>query len=271
MTTEPEVVETSKTTNKVLDSTAIEAKIEFALGKDDITDMLLEEHIEVLENQLKIADQEKEQCRLRFIDLEKEHDEYLISLFKKEFAKEIKFAKKYMGEIQAGVNTQNKFNLTPPKNVELISNTTQDYNGVQRRTKRPHKVHQSFNGFAASRGVVAYAKVYKDPDNTLNRGTNRNDKYTCEHATWDLKRNYSDDELKEMPTIKKLIENNEAYQLAQEKAAVLENDMNNIETSTKRAKAKLVRSLLSASEQGRQLLEKMPRMGDKLLLVDGNG
>lgn len=268
MNTEGEVVGKD---NKVLDATAIAAKIEFALGKDDITDMLVEEHIESIVARIKEAEQEREKHRLEYVELEKDYNDYLISMFKREFAKEIRAAKKYVGDIQISVNASSKTYLTHPKVFLLVSHATEDYNGVLRRSKRPHEHSRSVDGLCVSRGVSAWAAKHVDPNDTASKGTNRNTSYMAEHLSWRLDRNYSDDELNNVFIFKKLVKVSENWQSAQEKAAILDNELTNIETSTKRAKAKLVRSLLNASEQGRQLLAKMPNFGNKLLLVDGNG
>ena len=269
MTTEPEVVDTPKKDNKVLDSTAIAAKIEFALGKDDFTDMILEEHHEALETQLRTTEEELKALDKKMYELDQKHSAYLIGEFKKEFAKEIKSAKKYVGDVKIEVDsTCHKVRLNDPKQFKLSSYTARDeYSHKPRRTVEHFK---TVDGWCAYRGVYATVTTVKNPDN-VTYGTQSNVKFTHEKSEWTLRRNYSDAEVLSMPLVKELAELDKTRQDIRIKAYQLENDMANLEVSGKRAKSKLVRSLLSASEQGRQLLEKMPKMGSRLLLVDGNG
>jgi len=238
---------------EVLDSTSINAKVDFSLTKDDLTEMVLEERYEFLEDEYNRVNKQLRVHEKEMKELTDKHNDYIQSVAKKACSKRIKAAEKFFDAVAlSNINGGN--HIISPSTTCTYEIYEQDGYGSKRRRKVEKA--ERVNGWSVYNSVqfTVSSKKPKD-DDTINLGGGQ----------WSITKCFSDEEITEMPFVKKLIALDDARKKLQTQSTLLKVELANLETSGKRARAKMVKALLGASEQGRALLSKMPKMNNKLL------
>jgi len=251
MTKEPEV----------LDGTSISANVDFSLTKDDLTDMVLEDRFEVLEDQLNAVNKQIDGIKTEMRELDCQHEEHLKTLVKKAFDKRIKAAEKFFGqratfEVEPGP----RFYISKPDHI-LYVEYEQRFN-----SKRRSKVerHAQVDGWHVKSAAFVRVESYTDIEKQK-LAQQKTQLETFESGSWGATKRFTDEQVAKMPAIKKLVVLDERRKALVGQSTVLKTELSNLETAGARARAKMVRALLGASEQGRQLLAKMPTMNQNLL------
>lgn len=96
-------------------------------------------------------------------------------------------------------------------------------------------------------------------------GTSKTE-HPYESGKWEVKLKLDDSELELMSTAQRLKEINEKHVNLVKQRCEAESKLSNIETMGQRAKARMVRQVLSGSAQGRQLLQNIPKLDSSRLL-----
>ena len=245
---------------EVLDNTSINAKVDFSLSKDDLTDMVLEEKFEALEDQLEIFQKQYDELNTQMGVLTNEYNEQLLAKAKKGFDKKIKAAEKFFGkEAVVELSSNRATKISKHRTLRYIS--FEKRHGSSRRRKVEQ--HEQIEGCKVNAAVKATILAGKDPDKYRSDADNLGP--VSESGSWKISRRFSDEEVMKMPAIKKMLKLDEQRLNVKEQIILYKSELANLETSGKRARAKMVKALLGASEQGRALLGKMPRMNHNLL------
>lgn len=243
---------------EVLDSTSIKANVDFSLTKDDLTDMILEDRFEVLEDQLDAVCKRLLERNKEMAAIDEEHKELLISTATKALSKKIKAAEKFLGKAaEAQVSTHNYFTVAKRRQVKYVT-FEKNYNSSRRRKVEKWEELEGWRCFSQVDFGISFVEE-RDKDK------NRADGFEVAKGSWGLTKAFSQAEIEATPTYQKLIALDEERVALIEQKILLQIELDNLETSGKRARAKMVKALLSASEQGRQLLSKMPTMNQNLL------
>lgn len=241
---------------EVLDSTSINAKVDFSLTKDDLTEMVLEERFEALEDELDKTNKLREELVKRMDVIKKKHNERLMALVKKEFAKRIVAVKRFTGsEILCSIQNCRQYAVSSTDHF-TFQNFERTYDSKRRR-----KIEKS----ARTDGWTVPKSVSLQAASKTKQKECEEAKTSSENILWDLTRTFTDDEMVAMPLVQDLVALDSERKELSKQTVLLEAELSNLDTAGKRARAKMVKALLSASEQGRALLDKMPRMNPKLL------
>lgn len=262
MTKDPEIVGGEKSgKGSALDSTLINAKVEFTLSKEDLTDMVIDERQEALEDELKKT---KTALKKRVAEVAEQHKkakEQLMALAKKKLAKQVKSVEKLFGAearfTAVGLGNSSYLILNEQLMIE-----SERYVGTSGPTRRKKMENQKYIGPTTFPKNVQ-ATVYVPKDNMFY--VEDTGEATSYSGTWVADVRFAVDELLAIPAVAKLKDMDGERQQMEKKVILLEDEISNLDTLSKRARAKMVRSLLGASDQGKQILKLMPNMDQKLL------
>jgi predicted nucleic acid-binding Zn-ribbon protein len=247
MTTKPEI----------LDSTSINAKVDFSLTKDDLTEMVLEERFEALEDMLNDTNKQLDKLREQMGELEVKHNEHIVAVAKKCFSSRIKSAEKFLGN-KATHSTTNFGGRHCVSSTVYFSYEEYELGFNSQRRRKVEKTESCY-GWSVCKSVTFYVS-----SNTKEVKQNKHHA-KIEHGQWSATRTFTNEEMAKMPFVKKLVAIDDKRKELMKESTLLRTELSNLETSGKRARAKMVKALLSASTQGQQLLAKMPKMNHKLL------
>lgn len=233
---------------EVLDNTLINAKVEFSLTKDDLTDMVLDEREELLENRLDTIKKTIGDVSKKLANLSEKQKDAILKFGKQKLTKKIKFAEKFTG-VKAKYEITYFVNQFATETVEFKYDIFEkNYKNRRRKTEKTEWIH----GHRLYNKMHVYCAILnKEPFN--------------ECSKWESSVEVSLKEVMAMPIIKEIIKADNEHKKLVKEYKLLEAELTNLDTAGKRARSKMVRALLNASEQGRQLLSKMPKINHNLL------
>ena len=244
---------------EVLQSTSISTEVAFKLDKEDISDMVIEERCEILEEHLSALQKQRKQVKKEHDALLKKHDDALVKLVKKELASKVKVLEKF-SKLTAEYETGGNINIVDPEYVEQVKYVKN--NGAGRRR------YEKSILLGELAGISNTVDVEIRPKNLDNRAyiylsvAEINE----ELFLWKENRTFNKEELLGMKSVQDVIAVNKQLVELDRQILPIESELSNVETSSRRAKAKIVRQLLNNTDEGKRILGKVPTLNSTLSL-----
>jgi hypothetical protein len=229
---------------EVLENTTINSKIDLNLTKDDLIDMILEERIEPIEKELSDTRNKEAEYTEKVNKQIEKITSNMLDIFNKKYGKRIKQLKSITGN-----NVEYSYYRDGPNIIvdqERYKYETYD-NGRHIRSKVVLTTYQTFQNCI---------KASIDFSSDINKG---------EGGSWVAQLDIDRKDIEKTEDFKELVKLETKRQSYEKQGTILEGQLKILENMGKRARTKVVKSLLESSEQGRSLLKKLPKFNHKLL------